>query len=363
MGKHKKKVSKPCTTIINKSKSLKLISPLYFNIENSFYYEIRKYSFFLRFVKDQNDFKLLNDEVKLLEDLIFNNRKSISSLQNNNNIISILPIYAKAISNLKELPRLNNPIHQNIKEIFKECRNKNVKISISKIKELYSQKYDKILSIKTIHRIMKNKLYLFFRKSMLKPKILDNLIYKKISFLFIKCAIRAIQLNFKLIFIDESNFKMKNNNYCFWQTKNDPCHYGNNNNTKKNLLFAVGMDEVIHYKFTSENTNSNVFIDFFNEILNKISDNDICHTIFIMDNLSSHCSNKMKNIIIKRSLKVLYTVPYEIIFNEIELAFRSIKSFTYKNIYNNITKLIVDVKNIINSNNFKKILFKIIWRH
>lgn len=358
MGKHKNPIKKDKKIHISKTRSLKLISPLHFNFQHKFYYEIRKYSFFIRFVDDQNDYKPLNNEIKLLEDYIFNNRKYIHSNEENNNIISILPTFAKAISNLKKLPKLINPIHQNIKEIFEENRKNNCKNSISKIREIYAKKYDKILSIKTIHRIMRNKLLLNFKKSILKPKKLDNLIYKKMSFLFIKCIIRAINLNFRLIFIDESYFKIKNNNFRFWQDKNDPCHYGNENNNKSNFLLAIGIDEIIHYKFTSQNTNSNLFIDFFKEIIQKISNNDLKKVIFIMDNLTSHCTDNFKKLIIKNSLKVIYTVPYESSYNPIELAFRSIKLFTYKNIYNNMTQLINDVKIIITSNKFKKTLFK-----
>lgn len=358
MGKHKNPIKKDKKIHISKTRSLKLISPLHFNFQHKFYYEIRKYSFFIRFVDDQNDYKPLNNEIKLLEDYIFNNRKYIHSNEENNNIISILPTFAKAISNLKKLPKLINPIHQNIKEIFEENRKNNCKNSISKIREIYAKKYDKTLSIKTIHRIMRNKLLLNFKKSILKPKKLDNLIYKKMSFLFIKCIIRAINLNFRLIFIDESYFKIKNNNFRFWQDKNDPCHYGNENNNKSNFLLAIGIDEIIHYKFTSQNTNSNLFIDFFKEIIQKISNNDLKKVIFIMDNLTSHCTDNFKKLIIKNSLKVIYTVPYESSYNPIELAFRSIKLFTYKNIYNNMTQLINDVKIIITSNKFKKTLFK-----
>lgn len=358
MGKPKKYSKKNTKIHISKSKSLRVISPLFFNIEHTFYYEIRKFSFFLHFVQDQNDFKPSQEEVKLLEDFIFNSRKFIRSNENNNNIVPILPIFAKAIFNIKELPILNIPIHQNIKDIILECKNQNCKISIAKIKEIYAAKYDKALSIKTIHRIMRNKLGLFFRKSILKPKFLDKLIYKKMTFLFIKCIIRAIRLNFNFIFIDESNFKLKNNNFRFWQTKNDALHYGNNDNSKKNFLFAVSTNEVIHYKFTSQNTNSNVFFTFFNETIEKLSDNNLYHTIFILDNLSSHCTKKIKNLIKKKSLKLIYTVPYESKYNPIELAFRSIKLYTYKKIYSNIKELVTDVEKIIKSNKFRNTLFK-----
>ena len=80
-----------------------------------------------------------------------------------------------------------------------------------------------------IHRILKNQFHLAFRKTALKPKILDKILYKKMSFLFIKSMIRALSLNLNFVFLDESNFKL-NNNYRMWR---------NIDRGKNNFLLAI----------------------------------------------------------------------------------------------------------------------------
>ena len=340
--------------------SLKLISPLQFNKYNCFYYEIRKYSFFEKFVIDQNDFKPNNEDILFLDNFILNERKKINDNIDNKYMITISPKFIPAILNLKELPLLHNSIYKNIENIMTEKKNNsNSNISISKIKEIYREKFGKNLSRTKIHRIIRNKLHFSFKKTILKPKKLEHIIYKKMSFLYIKCMIRSLKFKLNFIFIDESCFKLKNNNFRDWIKRNNFGHYGNDDNNKKiNFLLAIGVNNIIHYKLTNENTNTNTFKNFFIEILNKLNSDDLTNTIIIMDNLTSHLTVEIKKIIISKSLKVLYTVPYESIFNPIELSFRGIKLFTYKKIYNTLSDLENDIKTIINSTKFKTTLYK-----
>lgn len=142
------------------------------------------------------------------------------------------------------------------------------------------------------------------------------------------------------------------------RSPNDFCHYGNINNSKKNFLLATGGNKIVNYKLTSKNTYSSLFKEFFEETIEKIPLDKLNTTVFIMDNLSSHLTKDIKNIIKSKSLKAFYTVPYESIFNPIELSFRAIKNITYKNIYKNIKELSKDIKNFINSEKFKITLNK-----
>ena len=338
-------------------KTKKIISPLLFTKNSKFYYEFRKYSFFLQFVDNENQFKPTQEEINFLSNYIKEKSNNIDNVDNNKYNIQILPLFYKAFQNLKELPVLFDPISNNIKNILVDYID-NSSISLTKIKTLYNQKFSKDISRTQIHRILKNRLHLVFRKTILKPKILENKIYKKISFLFIKSMIRALKLNFDLVFLDESNFKLKNNNYRMWRSLSDFCHYGNISRGKKNFLLAIGIDKIINFKLTTKNTDSFLFKKFFNETIEKIPKEKLKSTIFVMDNLTSHLTNEIKNIIKKKALKVFYTVPYESLFNPIELSFRAIKNQTYKKLYNNINELSVDIKNIIKSDNFRKTLYK-----
>lgn len=259
---------------------------------------------------------------------------------------------------MNELPLLHNTIFFNIENILKQ-RNRNHNISITKIKQIYLEKYGVNISRTRIHRIVRNKLKYSFKKTLLKPNKLEQVIYKKMSFIFIKCIIRAIKLNLSFVFIDESSFKLKNNNFRDWIKRDDFCHYGNNDNNKKiNFMFAIGTNKVIYYKLSNDNTNSKAFKSFFLNVINNINELDLNNTIFIMDNLSSHLTKEIKDIITSKKLKVLYTVPYESIFNPIELAFRGIKLITYKKVYKNISELKDEIIKIINCDKFNITLKK-----
>ena len=339
-------------------KSLKLISPLLFSKDNFFFYEIRKYTLFLKFVKDQNEFKPTKDEFLFLQNYISEERNNIKIMMNDNNFIQVSPFFKFCILNLNEVPLLHNTIFFNIENILKQ-RNRNHNISITKIKRIYLEKYGVNISRSRIHRIVRNKLKYSFKKTLLKPNKLEQVIYKKMSFIFIKCIIRAIKLNLSFVFIDESSFKLKNNNFRDWIKRDDFCHYGNNDNNKKiNFMFAIGTNKVIYYKLSNDNTNSKTFKRFFLNVINNLNELDLNNTIFIMDNLSSHLTKEIKDIITSKKLKVLYTVPYESIFNPIELAFRRIKLITYKKVYKNISELKDEIIKIVNSDKFKTTLYK-----
>ena len=338
-------------------KPSKLISPLLFDLKNNFYYEFRKYNFFLQFVNDENDFKPTIDELHFLIDYVDINSKKINEDEINKYDIQVLPLFYNAIINLQKIPILFDPITNNIKAILQNYKNF-PSISISKIKNLYYEKFSQNISRTKIHRILKNKFHFVFRKTILKPKVLENLLYKKMSFLFIKSMLRALKLKFDFVFLDETNFKLQNMNYKMWRNPNDFCHYGLINKNKINFLLAVGKNNIINYKMTSKNINSFLFTKFFSETIDKIPKDKLISTIFVMDNLSSHLTKEVKNLIKSKSLKVFYTVPYESIFNPIELCFRAIKNITYKNLYKNIKELKKDIINIIESNKLKITLFK-----
>ena len=176
---------------------------------------------------------------------------------------------------------------------------------MSKIKEIYIKKHNEKISRSKIYQIIKNKLHYSFKKILLKPKKLENAIHKKMSFLFIKCMIRALKLKLDFVFIDESCFKLKNNNYRDWIKTGDFGHFAhnNNNNIKKNFLLAVGTNNIINYKLTGKNTNSDSFKEFFDDTLNKIPKNSLKNSIFIMDNLTSHLNKRIKRLLQKKSLR------------------------------------------------------------
>lgn len=121
---------------------------------------------------------------------------------------------------------------------------------------------------------------------------------------------------------------------------------------------AVSTNKIINFKLTPENINKNNFELFMKETIGILSEEEIKNTIWVMDNLSVHLSINIQNLIKKNKLKVLYTVPYESVFNPIELGFRYIKNIIYRKIYLTMKELKEDVIKIIKDNTIKNVLFK-----
>ena len=239
-----------------------------------------------------------------------------------------------------------------------EKRNKSQNITITKIKNILNDKYKINISRASIQRILKNKLKYRYRRTMIKNIDLNKIKYKIMSFIFIKIIIKAMIQNYNFIFIDESNFLLINNHFKTWLKENENIQFGPRKKDKINILLAVSVNKVVNYRFIKENLNRNNFAEFLEATIGKVSKNDIKKTVWIMDNLPVHLCKNVKKIMKQFNLKVLFTVPYQSVFNPIELSFRYIKNIIYKKIHMSINELKNDVINIIEDDKIKETLFK-----
>ena len=115
---------------------------------------------------------------------------------------------------------------------------------------------------------------------------------------------------------------------------------------------AVDKDKTIYFQITKNNTDSNKFKTFFENLLNKLNDKEKNESLFILDNLSSHSTPEMFELYSNNKLKILFGVPYFSKLNMIELCFRGIKNILYKNIFKSIDEVEEKVKLIINDKDF-----------
>lgn len=163
--KNKSKITKTTKNKNKKSSKIKnklfLISPFHFTKENFFFYEIKKISFFLKFINNWNNYKPNEDEVSWKKDTI---DKIVNAKKDpNKKIISITPYFYSMISNLEKIPLIEDEIDKNLKEIIINF-NKNHTISLKKLQELYITKTGKKLSITSINRRLKNNLKYNYKK-------------------------------------------------------------------------------------------------------------------------------------------------------------------------------------------------------
>ena len=355
LKKHRKekKNSKIKTRVKKKIKKSLMISPFHFQKENNFYYEIKNINYFFRYVNNPNDFKPNLTEIEILQKKIRDIR--IVNDYQYDKLINVTPYFYSKIISLEKTPFSYDIKDKNINQIINNY-NKNHSISLTKIKEIFNTETGDKISLTSLNRRIKNNLNFSYKKITLKPKELDNKYYKMMSFFFIKLIIRVIKLGLYPIFIDESKFTLKNENFKTWVNQDDFYHYGTKKNDKKNIILAVGTSKVFHYELTDLNTSGIVFKKFMIRLINKI--NDIQNYFLIMDNLSVHLTNEIKTLVNKFNLKLIYTVPYESTFNPIELAFRFIKNKIYRHSYFTMNDMKNDIETIIKSIEFENSLEK-----
>ena len=91
----------------------------------------------------------------------------------------IMDAFKDAIKNLKKVPQLYDEVNFNIPNIIEKIK-KTSAVPIKKIIETYKNDYGITLIKTTVHLKLRNKLKYSYRKTILKPKDLNNLNYIKI---------------------------------------------------------------------------------------------------------------------------------------------------------------------------------------
>jgi hypothetical protein len=132
-----------------KIKRLSIISPLHFNKESYFYYEIRFLSFFLKFLERWAQYKPDFNEINLLESIIIENKNN-NIFNNNNKFIDVTEHFFLMISCLEKIPHIFDEIDKNMKGIIINY-NRSENISLKKLQECYYRQFGKKLSITSIN--------------------------------------------------------------------------------------------------------------------------------------------------------------------------------------------------------------------
>lgn len=247
---------------------------------------------------------------------------------------------------------------RNIIEILEKDK---IKISLHNIQQKYLEIYKEKKSLMTFSRIMKYHLNKHFIKTTVKNPKLNKNLYKFLSHFFIKGIVRSLKLGLKLIFIDETGFQLENNNYYCWRCYKEEIQGGATIKLKDriNLISAVDDKEIIHFKIINKTVKHNDFIDFMEEMKDKIGENEIKKYVLIMDNAKYHLHKQVKKFVLNHKLKILTNCPYLSKFNGIEYVFRTIKTQIYKKLINNKKELKKNIIGIINDIKTAKIIEKI----
>ena len=110
----------------------------------------------------------------------------------------------------------------------------------------------------------------FLKTNPKNPKLQKNL-YKFMRHFFIKGIVRGLHLGLKLIYIDETGFKLANNNYFQWRKKDELIFAGAECDIKRqlNMILAFDDEKIVHSYLTNNSINHKNYIEFLTEMIIK----------------------------------------------------------------------------------------------
>ena len=334
-------------------------NPLNFTKSSSFLFDLRekKYKNLLKKINDYNDLKPKNEEILFFEEYISKIKNNIFN-ELDENSIQISEDFKKGLLKFTPGIQYKNEDLSTIENIilnYKKREKLNLKIIKRKFKKITSKTKCKT----SLYYLIKNKLSFKYLRTSPKTKNLENHSSVLRTFIFIKVFINCLNKGLIPIFIDETNFQTKNNKLCVWRRKEETPFFEVGKPGKRNLILAISPDEIIYYEINKDTNKSNDFLKFFENLINKISQENINNYFFVLDNCSIHLTKSLFNFYENNKLKLITIVPFFSQLNSIELNFRYIKQKIYKKIYKNIFKMQKDIIKIIESEDFKRVTKKL----
>ena len=271
-----------------------------------------------------------------------------------NNIELTKDIY-EDINNFFKLNTKKNKIEEFISKKLNDNSARN-NISCRKLAKSYEEETGQKISKTYINNLLRNNFKLSYLKTTIKTIKLNTPTGIFSALYFIKSITKCIMLGYKLLFLDESCLQSYNNNYRAWRSKNEELYFNIGSKKRKNLLLIISDCSVMHYKITDANTDENIFYNFMEEVLSKLSTYQDAKFVIIMDNLSCHRTPKLLNYYSENKLNIIFNCVYRSSFNCVELAFKSIKFHLYNNLYESIEQAEKDIKNKLDDKNFNSVL-------
>ena len=261
--KHEKEPKKPKQS--NKPYISKFLYPdvLHINSDSFFIYDQSHALLHFMKLSNKNLMKVHDKDLDILKSEI-NKINSIKYMNQKNSIVEIPLQYAKQLETFK---KVNVENKSNIIQFLIDTINSNKSreaISYRKLSKLYESKIGKKIRKNSIHYILRKQLNYRFLKTNYKTRKIESYNNKIHCFFYIKAFIRCLKLNFNFIFVDESKIELTNNHLRCWRKKEENIFFGNTSKQKLNLLLAIGKSNIIYYKITQENTNTNTFLEFLN---------------------------------------------------------------------------------------------------
>ena len=189
---------------------------------------------------------------------------------------------------------------------------------------------EQVPSIETIRRILKYKLLYSYKRVSNRPLklILDNKVSDKLC--FINFYSKLIESKVNIIQIDEFSVNSSVTPSRAWIPKGKTGFVWVGEVMKNfNIIIAIWRDRVVFYKISYSNTNSEVFISFLKELMERLREereSNKINYILSLDNASYHKSNIVKSFMTNGNIKAFTNVPYTPEFAAVEIWINWIKN-------------------------------------
>lgn len=229
-------------------------------------------------------------------------------------------------------------------------------ITCRKIAKSYYEETGRYICKSSVNNIIKNKLGYRYIKTTYKSNYLRSKEANILCLCFIKLFARLIKLNFEIIFLDESKVESINSHLKCWRKPKETIYFGNVKKDKLNIIMAIGKSEVYQMTINKENTSSIVCLNFLKELYQKFQKEKNKRYIIILDNLKLHKTKEVISYCVEKKINLVFNVPYQSVFNSIELCFRTIKKVIYSNLYDSLDNLKDKLNNLIEDKSFTQSL-------
>lgn len=339
-------------SISSHAKYIKNPSITKFNKNSLFIFDIDEGRYYINSVKNANNIKLNEDELKILINKYYE-LKNEQSKEKGQQMILLDQTILNEINNYFKESIIEDSLIKFLKNEYISNTNRNGFTS-RKLSRKYFITTGNRVSHTTISNVLKYKLgYRYLKVAPKTNKIIspESII---ISMGILKIVSRCIKEKISIIYVDESTILNINNNLRTWIIPGENLYSRIENKKRCNLIMAINENGVVHYTLNEKNTNDEIFQEFIQDLLLKLKEKHIYNFALFLDNFSGHKTNKLIKFYSEQKIKIIFNTPYYSNFNAIEYGFRGLKNILYKKVYESMESLKCDINLILNSSEFQR---------
>lgn len=325
-----------------------------FNYYSHFIYDQADFFDYYSSLSQKNNIKLNEEEISLIQTVI-NDIELEKAVMKGETFVNISKSIFETLNNFKEQKKPETDISLFIKNKISNSINR-ADITCRKIAIEYYNETGKFIGKSSVNNIMRNHLGYRYIKTTYKTNYLRTDEANILCLCFIKLIVRLIKFNFEIVFLDESKIESINTHFKCWRKPGETIYFGNSDKKKLNIIMAVGKNKVFKMDLNEENTTAEIYLNFLKNLYESLKKENNKKYVIILDNLKLHKTKEVISYCIEKKINLVFNIPYQSIFNGIELCFRSMKKIIYSNIYNSVDEIKEMLNSLIQDEKFKKSL-------